>query len=229
MKGHDACTANEMDLATVTRHDVLQWVFSRWAFGAVCCALAAISAAAQSQPAAKPADKGAATAAAQAKDNRNAPELIDFKKRVDEYVALHRKLEATLPTLPKESTPEQIDRHQRALASLISSSRPKARPGDVFTAPAPTYVRALLKTLFASSNTRQLRASILDENPGPVKLVVNGRYPDELPLATMPPEVLQALPALPEELEYRFVGDALILLDVHAHVVVDFFPDALPK
>jgi len=213
----------------VTRHDVLHWVFSRWAFGTVCCALAAITATAQSRPGTKPADKGAATAAAQAKDNRNAPELADFKKRVEEFTALHRKVEATLPTLPKESTPEQIDRHQRALASLISSSRPKARPGDIFVAPAPDYVRALLKTLFANSNTRQLRASILDENPGPVRLVVNGRYPDQVPLSTMPPEVLQALPALPEELEYRFVGDALILLDVHAQVVVDFFPDALPK
>jgi len=213
----------------VIRHNLLQWVFSRWAFGTVCCALAAITATAQSQPGTRPAGAGATTAAAQAKDNRNAPELIDFKKRVEEFVAIHRKLEATLPKLPKESTPEQIDRYQTALASLISSSRPKARPGDLFTPPAQAYVRALLKTLFASSNTRQLRESILDENPGPVRLVVNGRYPDQVPLATMPPEVLQALPALPQELEYRFVGDSLIVLDVPAHLVIDFFTDALPK
>ena len=45
----------------------------------------------------------------------------------------------------------------------------------------------------------------------------------------MPPEVLGALPALPVELEYRFVGDALILLDTHAHIVIDLVPDALPK
>jgi hypothetical protein len=45
----------------------------------------------------------------------------------------------------------------------------------------------------------------------------------------MPAEVLKALPPLPEELEYRFVGDALILLDAHAHIVVDFFANVLPR
>jgi hypothetical protein len=44
----------------------------------------------------------------------------------------------------------------------------------------------------------------------------------------MPPEVLQALPTLPEELEYRFVSEHLILLDPHAHIVADFIVDALP-
>jgi hypothetical protein len=218
-----------LELATVTRHDVLRWVFTRWAFGVLCCALAAITAAAQSQPPAGPTDRGAATAAAQAKENRDAPELADFKKRAEDFGALHRKLDATLPKLPNEATGEQIDRHQRALATLISSSRPQARPGDIFTPPAQAYVRALIQKLFANSNKRQLRDSILDENTGPVKLAVNGRYPDQVPLATMPPEVLQALPALPRELEYRFVGDALILLDPDAQVVIDFIPDALPK
>ena len=33
----------------------------------------------------------------------------------------------------------------------------------------------------------------------------------------MPPQVLAALPKLPEDIEYRFIGDRLILLDVHAH------------
>lgn len=213
----------------MTRDDFRHWIFSRWAFGTVCCALAAITAGAQSQSGAKPPDQGAAAASAQARKNRDATELAEFKKRLEDFAALHRKLEATLPTLPKETTPELIDRHQRALATLISSSRPKAQAGDVFTPAAQTYIRALLQRLFANSNKRQLRESIQDENPGPLKLVVNGMYPDQVPLATMPPEVLQALPALPAELEYRFVGDALILHDTHAHIVVDFVPDALPK
>jgi len=41
-------------------------------------------------------------------------------------------------------------------------------------------------------------------------------------MSTMPPDVLAALPKLPENLEYRFVGNRLILLDVEAHLVVDF-------
>jgi hypothetical protein len=33
--------------------------------------------------------------------NQNAATLAEFKKRVDAYVELHKKLEATLPKLPE--------------------------------------------------------------------------------------------------------------------------------
>jgi len=42
------------------------------------------------------------------------------------------------------------------------------------------------------------------------------------------PALLAALPALPEELEYRFVGWDLVLVDTHADLVVDILKDALP-
>jgi len=72
----------------------------------------------------------------------------------------------------------------------------------------------------------------MDENPvtpAALKLTVNSRYPDSVPLTTVPPQVLQTMPKLSEDLEYRFVGDWLILLDVHAHVIADFIEDVLPK
>ena len=40
----------------------------------------------------------------------------------------------------------------------------------------------------------------------------------------MPPQVLKALPKLPEDLEYRFIQLNLILLDPHAHLIVDYIP-----
>jgi hypothetical protein len=43
-----------------------------------------------------------------------------------------------------------------------------------------------------------------------------------------PAVILEALPPLPEELQYRFVGPTLVLLDVHADLVVDILPNALP-
>ena len=60
--------------------------------------------------------------------------MAEFEKRVQEYVALHRKLEATLTDLPKEATPQQIDDHQRALGKLIQerASQREAR-GPVHT------------------------------------------------------------------------------------------------
>lgn len=69
----------------------------------------------------------------------------------------------------------------------------------------------------------------MDENPAGIVLKVNGRYPDTVPISTVPPQVLQTLPKLREGMEYRFIGDALILLDTHAHVVADFIDDALPE
>jgi recombinational DNA repair protein RecR len=58
---------------------------------------------------------------------------------------------------------------------------------------------------------------------------VNGRYPDTVPLSTVPPEVLQTMPKLSEDMEYRFIGDDLILLDTHAHVIADYIENALPR
>jgi hypothetical protein len=72
-------------------------------------------------------------------------------------------------------------------------------------------------------------ASILDENPVGMKVHVNMRYPDTVPLSTVPPEVLQTLPELSEDMEYRFIGRHLILLDAHAHVIADFIENALPE
>ena len=217
-------------LASSADVDVGRLLLNRWVLTAAVCAVVATFVRADTQKPAQtpPTSPSAATAQAQARENRNAPELAEFKMRVAEYVALHEKLESTLPKLPKEGTPEQIDRHQRALGTLIGSSRQMAKQGDVFTESAQVFIRALLKRLFVNVDHVKLRNTIQDENPWFVQVKVNGRYPDRVPLASMPPEVLKALPPLPEELEYRFVGDSLILLDVHAHIVVDLVPRALP-
>ena len=44
----------------------------------------------------------------------------------------------------------------------------------------------------------------------------------------MPVNVLCQLPSLPTELEYRFVNRDIVLWDVHADLVVDIIPNALP-
>src|SRR5438874_4348123 len=50
--------------------------------------------------------------------NEDAKALAGFLERVNQYAALHQKLENSLPKLSKESTPQQIDAHQRALSKL---------------------------------------------------------------------------------------------------------------
>ena len=169
------------------------------------------------------------TAEDQVRVNADARALADFEARLKQYLALHNKLEDTLPKLSKEATPEDIEKHQRALGRMIADARRGAKQGDFFTREIRSVIRRLLARVFGGPDGRQLRASIMDENPGPIKLAVNGRYPDTIPLSTMPPQVLEALPKLPEELEFRFIGDRLILMDVHAHIILDIIEDALPK
>jgi hypothetical protein len=155
--------------------------------------------------------------------------LTGFSNRVNAYLDMHNRLERTLPNLSKETTPQAIDQHQRALAKLINAERQAAKRGDIFGPDAEKIFKSHLARIFGGPDGRQLKASIMDENPvGAVKLAVNGRYPDEVPMSTVPPQVLAALPKLPEEIEYRFVGDHLILLDVHAHTIIDYIDNALP-
>ena len=157
-----------------------------------------------------------------------APEVAaEFTKRVEAYASHSRELAASMPKLPKDATPEQIDQDQRLFEKLVVQDRPDAKPGDLFIPEVQAYVRTLLADVFAGPLGAAERKAVHDE-PHPVTPVINKRYPDEVPLSTMPPKLLANLPTLPDQLEYRFVHNDLILLDVHAHVILDFIPGAMP-
>ena len=159
----------------------------------------------------------------------DADALATMNDRLRDYLALHLKIESTLPKLPEDATPEQIDKNQRLFEQRVREARRGAKPGDIFTPEARPVIVRLLAAVFAGPEGRELKASIMDENPVDISHAVNGRYPDAVPLSTVPPEVLQTMPKLTEDMEYRFIGDDLILLDTHAHVIADFIEDALPK
>jgi hypothetical protein len=179
------------------------------------------------------ADSGASSSLVATQDppvNANAKIMAAFTARVAEYAKLRDKYVAEAPKLPQEATPKQMDAHQRALAAMIVQARATAKRGDMFVPEMEVVVRALMAQVFKNPKDRaELRASIAEENPKGVLLKVNGRYPDTVPLTSMPPDVLKNLPPVPEEIEYRFVGESLILLDVTSHLVVDFMSFALPK
>jgi hypothetical protein len=158
--------------------------------------------------------------------------LSTMVDRINDYVKLSTKIQSTMPKLPAEASPQQIDKNQRELEKQMRAARASAKPGDIFTAEARPVIKRLIAAVFAEPDGKQLKDSVMDENPtelSAAKLVVNARYPDTVPLATIPPQVLQTLPKLTQDLEYRFIGDALILLDVRAHLIADFIEDVLPK
>ena len=70
-------------------------------------------------------------------------------------------------------------------------------------------------------------AIVEEENTVHIPARVNADYPAGASMPLMPTCLLAALPPLPPELEYRFVGRDLILWDVHAGLIVDFVPRAI--
>lgn len=168
----------------------------------------------------------------QAPVNFDAKTMAEFTERTEAYAVLHRKVESGLTKRSDSSTPQEIDRHQREFATAMAAARAGAKQGDLFSPSMQAVARRLMERLFQNAQSRrQLRESVMDDNPPPsqVRVAVNARYPDAVPLSTMPPEVLKNLPPLPKEVEYRFVGDTLILLDPDAHIVADFVLRVLPK
>jgi hypothetical protein len=159
--------------------------------------------------------------------NADAALSVEFLKGVQAYADLHRKLEATLPARPEKATPADVQAHETALAKLIVQARSNAKQGDIFTQPIRAYFRRQIARALAGPEGRAIRLSLTEENPARVQLRVNSRLPDGVPLTTMPPEILGALPKLPEHLEYRFIGQRLVLLDLHAQLIVDYIDGAL--
>lgn len=151
-----------------------------------------------------------------------------FEARVKDYVALHRKLDASLPKLPARATPEQVAANRRAFGERLLAARAQAARGDFFTPDMESLAKRTLAAVLSGAEAESLRAAIRDDNPGVPHLEVNDGYPDARPVSTMPPQVLKALPKLDRNLEYRFIGERLILMDTHARIVVDFTGDILP-
>lgn len=159
----------------------------------------------------------------------NPEAFAPFEQRLKAYIALHDKLEHSLPSLPKDATPKQIDTHQRTLMGLLQNARRDAKPGDIFVPSARVAVRQILAQVFSGAQGRELLASTMDENPVALKVKVNDPYPDAVPLSTVPPQVLQQLPKLPDGMEFRFIGRDMILFDVQAHMVVDLVEKAIQR
>ena len=147
----------------------------------------------------------------------------DFSTRVWAYVELRSELEKGLPALTVTDDPAEIRRAVRALAKRIRVARAEAREGDIFT---PTISVEFRKALLLEMNANTW-AAIMADNPGEFSPQINGSYPEGPPLSTVPPNILAVLPRLPDDIQYRFLGRHLILLDARASVILDRIPYAI--
>ena len=162
-------------------------------------------------------------------DSEAARDFKPFLDRVQAYVKMQKKLEASLPTLKPTNDPAQIVECQRALARNIVEARRDALQGDIFTHEAAERFRRTIHRAFEGPEGHLARKTMQQDTPFKVVAMhVNDVFPDNIPLTTTPPTLMLKLPELPPELSYRFVGRDLVLKDVKAELVVDLIPNALP-
>jgi hypothetical protein len=170
----------------------------------------------------------ASTAAAGSQDkvNPTGAQVKAFLDRINEYTEARKKLEKGLePVKPSDRT-GGVEQHEKVLADRIRAARQGARQGDLFGDAAPLFKEILAR----DRDNRGARDNNASRKEVPARTVpkVNGVYPAGAALATVPPLILSNLPALPDGLEYRFLGRDLILRDRASNLVVDFIPEALP-
>jgi hypothetical protein len=154
--------------------------------------------------------------------------VVGFRERVKDYTKLRESIEAKMPKLPKESTPEQIQAHKTELERRVREARPAAKRGQLFTPQIAAYIRALIKSEFRGAELKELRASVMEADTKGVPVRVNKVYPESKELIEMPPTLLLKLPQLPKQVRYRFVGRNMLLVDRENGLIVDYMLKALP-
>lgn len=152
--------------------------------------------------------------------------LKAFEERLEAYLDLRKTLSRKLQPMETTSDATELAGRQKALAAAIAHARREARPGDLI----PAEIAAQIKEAVAADlKTREpaARRAALDEVPV-VPLRLNQPFPADAALTTIPPLLLARLPALPDNLQYRFVGRHMALLDGDVHIVLDYVDRVLP-
>jgi hypothetical protein len=170
--------------------------------------------------------------------------LDEFYEEIQDYVRLRQKAVEAVPPMPADATADQIAVRQRALTKAIVDYRRKARQGEIFKPEIEAAFRHVFKEVFDGPEGPAIISEIKAGNPKvegvpkatnptqevrkPVQLGVNVVYPDAAPFSSVPPSLLLKIPALPDQVRYRFVGRALIVRDTEANVILDFIRDIVP-
>ncbi len=161
-------------------------------------------------------------------NEQDAAVVKDFENRVTQYVKLRTK-EAGKSPRPTAETGKLAD-NRNQMADSLRDLRSGARQGDIFTPPVSEYFRRQIAATLDGPQGAKVRSSLKHAEPlHGITLRVNEAYPQSVPLQSTPPSLLLNLPTLPKELQYRIVGNDLVLLDTGPNMVVDYIPHVLPK
>ena len=163
--------------------------------------------------------------------NPDAGLIAAFAEKVKAYDKLRKDLAKDSPPLKETNNPAEIGHAEKSLAAKIRVARATAKRGDLFTPATEAMFKRLIRPPMVTGPDAKENKAIVKEDapkPGEVPFKINGEYPKEVPQSTVPPDVLKALPPLPENLQYRIVGKHLILLCVHGNLIIDYMLNAIP-
>jgi hypothetical protein len=164
-----------------------------------------------------------ASAAAQVKSNSAI--VKDFNDRINKYESL--KKNQSIPNKQSNSA-EVVTKEKHQAAQKLQNARPAARQGDIFTPAIAAYFKRQIQATLHGPGGTKVQQSLRHAEPLPaVHLQVNERYPQNLPLQSTPPTLLQNLPQLPKGLQYRVVGSTLLIYDEASNLIVDLIPGAV--
>ena len=156
--------------------------------------------------------------------------LAEFNQRLQEYVAIRKEVNRGDAKQRETKDASKIAEARASLAARIREKRSTAKPGDILSPHIQQHFRKFLAPEMVGVKGQNTKGSIKDEGPAPgaVTMTINADYPKDQPLGTMPPNVLKALPQLPDGIEFRFVDRYLVLRDAESNLIIDYMPAAIP-
>jgi hypothetical protein len=154
--------------------------------------------------------------------------VADFETALKDYIVVRDRVWKQVPKPPDKATPQQIATYKTALRQGVQMTWANAVPGDIFKPSVATFIKSRIKEEFTGWERSELRKTVLEADTKGVPLKVNAVYPESKELVEMSPALLLALPQLPKELRYRFIGRSLVIMDRDDGLIVDYLRDALP-
>ena len=159
--------------------------------------------------------------------NPQAAGMFEFQQRLNAYLKLREDLGKKLKPLSTAASAAELSARQEALAAALRAARKNARPGDLIPPPVADLIVKVCTEDFHFRNPEIKRAA-LQEVPRAPRPVINRTYPEDAALATVPPLLLSKLPILPDNLQYRFFGLHMVILDGDTQIIIDYVANVVP-
>ena len=170
----------------------------------------------------------AALASSQAdRVNPQAGAMYEFQQRLNAYLKLREDLSERLKPLSPTVSATDLSSRQEALAAALRAARKNAKPGDLVPPPVADLIVKVCMEDFHFRNPEVKRAA-LQEVPNAPRPAINRTYPEDEALATVPPLLLSKLPILPDNLQYRFFGRHIVILDGDTQIIIDYVANVVP-